>query len=819
MSVSIAPSPFGSLSVSVAETGSTLDVSVLSTSNCVLTMELGVPGPAGAQGPAGEGVPTGGTAGQVLAKVDGVDYNTEWVNVSGDYLPLAGGAMDSGAVVTYSNGSSDSEIGGWGFGVENTADTTQNTYLEYNGLTVQTSGSQMSVSSTGITFPDSTVQTTAFVGGDFRTLTDYDFTNVADTKLSTYGMTVLPNAPDDPNTFDSFVNATEVRQSYNTSEGGTVDGQQIYASYKYDGLTIKRQDWSSEGASLIYGSSLNGYGLKFINFDGSTASSSIQYLKSQIIFGNGSVQTIAFPGFNNAALTGNPTAPTATFGDSDTSIATTAFVQTALAGGTAVAKNIEVYVRNQTGSSVPAGSIVYISGATGNTPVISLAQANNDANSAQTIGFVKTAITNNGFGYVITRGDLENIDTSALTEGVQLYLSPSTAGTWTTTKPYAPDHLVYVGIVIRSHPTQGKILVAVQNGYEVAELHDVSAQTPSNNDLLAYESSTSLWKNKTFSALGLLTSATAASTYQTQAGMSSYLTTATAASTYQTQAGMSSYATLSSPALSGVPIAPTASNGTNTTQIATTAFVTAAVPSFATNIQALSATSKTTAVSPFLSKLAGISTNVWVPGVISLSAVTSGTGSNASSSYTVLSGSLFSPNAGLAGYASRGFTLQFPSNSGSSLYNYGTESGHSVRIYGVSFAVTVAGVKVRGVFGRMGGTLPVPGTLASRGYGWEWDWGTRTMSIIAHNGTSLTTTPVTWNPANGRNYEIMCTSDGAGTISLYIDGTLLGTSSGGPTTSLSSSIVWWQLEIESQATATSQLSVVYQNPKMYTTNG
>ena len=34
----------------------------------------------GIQGPAGEGVPSGGTAGQVLAKVDGTDYNTQWVN-------------------------------------------------------------------------------------------------------------------------------------------------------------------------------------------------------------------------------------------------------------------------------------------------------------------------------------------------------------------------------------------------------------------------------------------------------------------------------------------------------------------------------------------------------------------------------------------------------------------------------------------------------------------------------------------------------------------------------------------------------------------
>jgi len=42
---------------------------------------------------------------------------------------------------------------------------------------------------------------------------------------------------------------------------------------------------------------------------------------------------------------------------------------------------------------------------------------------------------------------------------------------------------------------------------------------------------------------GYLTTATAASTYQTTGGMSSYLTTATAASTYQTTGGMSSYLT------------------------------------------------------------------------------------------------------------------------------------------------------------------------------------------------------------------------------------------------------------------------------------
>lgn len=35
---------------------------------------------AGAPGPRGFGVPVGGTAGQILAKIDGVDYNDEWVD-------------------------------------------------------------------------------------------------------------------------------------------------------------------------------------------------------------------------------------------------------------------------------------------------------------------------------------------------------------------------------------------------------------------------------------------------------------------------------------------------------------------------------------------------------------------------------------------------------------------------------------------------------------------------------------------------------------------------------------------------------------------
>jgi len=42
---------------------------------------------------------------------------------------------------------------------------------------------------------------------------------------------------------------------------------------------------------------------------------------------------------------------------------------------------------------------------------------------------------------------VDDLDTSAYTDGAQLYLSPTTAETLTATKPYAPNHLVYVAVV------------------------------------------------------------------------------------------------------------------------------------------------------------------------------------------------------------------------------------------------------------------------------------------------------------------------------------------------------------------------------------
>lgn len=158
-------------------------------------------------------------------------------------------------------------------------------------------------------------------------------------------------------------------------------------------------------------------------------------------------------------------------------------------------------VKNMTGATLTKGTIVYINGANGNKPTVAKALATSDATSAQTFGFLQSDIPNNSVGFAVAVGDLTGLDTSAITEGTQLYLSSTVAGEYTTTKQVAPAHLVYVGIVTRSHPTLGQIEVKIQNGYELDELHDVLISGETDGQVLQFEGASGLWKNKTLATV------------------------------------------------------------------------------------------------------------------------------------------------------------------------------------------------------------------------------------------------------------------------------------------------------------------------------
>lgn len=167
-------------------------------------------------------------------------------------------------------------------------------------------------------------------------------------------------------------------------------------------------------------------------------------------------------------------------------------------------------VRNTTGATVTKGTVIYLNGSSGTLPLIAKAQANGEATSTGTYGVVQNDIANNANGYVVVIGNLTGIDTSAYSAGAILWLSPTVAGGYTTTKPSAPNHAVYIGIVTRSSNTQGTIEVKIANGYEIEELHNVSISSVANNEVLVYESASSLWKNKTIPTILGYTPANAA---------------------------------------------------------------------------------------------------------------------------------------------------------------------------------------------------------------------------------------------------------------------------------------------------------------------
>ena len=199
--------------------------------------------------------------------------------------------------------------------------------------------------------------------------------------------------------------------------------------------------------------------------------------------------------------------------------------ETTLKGGSVILKNgVDLVARvvnkvsPNTTLTKAAYQAVRVSGAQGQRLAVELAQANNDNNSADTIGLVTETIATNQEGFILTVGQIENINTTGSLQGETwadgdvLYLSGTTAGRITNVQPSAPIHIVVIGYVEYAHANNGKIYVKVMNGWELNELHNVSITSVANNEALIYESATSLWKNKSIATALGYTPANAATT-------------------------------------------------------------------------------------------------------------------------------------------------------------------------------------------------------------------------------------------------------------------------------------------------------------------
>jgi hypothetical protein len=154
-----------------------------------------------------------------------------------------------------------------------------------------------------------------------------------------------------------------------------------------------------------------------------------------------------------------------------------------------------VRIVNKSGVALTEMQAVYVTGAQGQRLSASAAQANSEATSNRTFAVVTEPIANNAEGFATTSGLVRDVNTASFAEGDALWLSAVTLGGVTNVRPVAPNHAVLLGWCVRSHASLGSIFVHVQNGYELNELHDVLITTPTNGQVLKYNSALGLWVN------------------------------------------------------------------------------------------------------------------------------------------------------------------------------------------------------------------------------------------------------------------------------------------------------------------------------------
>ncbi len=154
--------------------------------------------------------------------------------------------------------------------------------------------------------------------------------------------------------------------------------------------------------------------------------------------------------------------------------------------------------RNTTNGTLVKGTVVYISGNSGQFATFGTASWDSETRSAITFGILPQDIAKDNSGYAVTLGEITGINTNRFPPATLLYLGPG--GTYTATKPQAPNHAVRLGQVVVA-ATSGKLQVKIDNGWELDELHDVRIVTGSlrdaatNNGGSTIYRSGSLWTN------------------------------------------------------------------------------------------------------------------------------------------------------------------------------------------------------------------------------------------------------------------------------------------------------------------------------------
>jgi hypothetical protein len=281
-------------------------------------------------------------------------------------------------------------------------------------------------------------------------------------------------------------------------------------------------------------------------------------------------------------------------------------------------------------------------------------------------------------------------------------------------------------------------------------------------------------------------------------------------------ADVSGAAPLASPTFSGTPSLPTGTigvtqtAGNNTTALATTAFVTAAVPALATLSESRQFTNDTKVMSPRDVLWSMLSPDVVT--ILGSGMTTTNVGTITYVQIGQLSRSIRPGNAGACSSRIRTFGPSQVDQSwnAESRANPKNSLNFSLRkiFSGRSAIDVITDANFTAAWYHGKAEADGVGDLTRRGFGWKMigGSGSRFLQLQAHNGTTLSSVTSSFAVTAGVAFDWDVESDGAGNVTLYVNGSSVATSTGGPTGSVNLTPVVWQEEIQAAAALASSFN-------------
>ena len=163
-----------------------------------------------------------------------------------------------------------------------------------------------------------------------------------------------------------------------------------------------------------------------------------------------------------------------------------------------VGGNVGFEVKNQTGSTIPKGTVVKFAGTLGASGrlLVSPFLANGTDPSEYVVGIVEHDIPDGSDGFAIDHGKIFNLNTSAFSQGAILYASSTVAGGLTATPPAAPNNKVTIAAVVHSSATVGILEVRLTLGSSLDNDELVQLGTLADGDTLVWNATNGRFENE-----------------------------------------------------------------------------------------------------------------------------------------------------------------------------------------------------------------------------------------------------------------------------------------------------------------------------------